>query len=87
VDIGGDIGVLVVYVNSALLGGEIEISLRGSTGPMTHAVVRERRLPQGSRFAAVFPGLRSGEYTLHPFGSKPARDVTVTASKVNETQW
>jgi hypothetical protein len=74
-DIGGDTGALVIHTGSGMLGREIEVS-----GPVaTHSVVRERLIPGGVRYAAVFPGLPAGSYRLSVHGH---RDALPTASVV-----
>lgn len=84
IDIGGPVGALVVYTAEAALGLEIEVTPADGAGPPTHTSVRERRLPQGSRFAAVFPALPAGTYRLPAVGPAPSRDVTVRPARVTE---
>jgi len=84
IDIGGRVGALVVYTDAAVAGLEIEVTPTDGAGPPTHTAVRERRLPRGTRFAAVFPALPAGSYRLPPIGSAPGRDVTVGPGRVTE---
>ena len=64
VDIGGDIGALVVHTTSDLDEVEIHLCPVGS-GARTHTVVRARHLPNGGVvYAGVFPSLPAGDYTL-----------------------
>ena len=86
-DVGGDTGALVVYTPASLTGQEIEIARRGETAPFVHTEVRERRLPGGSMYAGVFPGVPAGEYTLVPTASLPALDVCVDGAQVREITW
>ena len=86
-EVGGDIGALVVYTPDALAGLEIEILRRGDDHPFVHTEVRERRLPEGSIFAAVFPTVPAGDYTLIPVAALPALDVSVEGGRVAELIW
>jgi hypothetical protein len=64
VDIGGDIGALVLRVPPELDGHEIDLRPDNSSQPNTHSLVRERRFPLGSSYAAVYPSLLAGSYTV-----------------------
>ncbi len=79
-DIGGDVGALVVRAPRSLLGSEIEVSrsdasitkaeARGAPPGRIHAIVRDQSTPSGPVPAAVFPDLVAGEYVLWgPSGS------------------
>jgi hypothetical protein len=83
-DIGGDVGALVVHAPSALSGVEIEIARLGESQAFVHTEVRERRLPQGSVYAGVFPAVAAGEYTLLGVNGSSAREVTISAGRVTE---
>src|SRR5882672_11107192 len=65
-EVGGDVGALVVYTPDALAGAEIELARRGDDHQFVHTEVRERQLPDGVIFAGVFPAVPSGDYTLLP---------------------
>lgn len=86
-EVGGDLGALVVYTPDALAGLEIEISRRGDDHPFVHTEVRERRLPEGTIYAGVFPSVPSGEYTLLPVAALPALDVRIEGGRVAELNW
>jgi Trk K+ transport system NAD-binding subunit len=84
VDIGDDVGALVLYTTAAEHGSEIDIE-RADTGHRSHVAVRERRLAAGTAFAAVYPALAAGDYLLHlPTGARP---VTISGGTVNEVHW
>jgi hypothetical protein len=84
VDIGGDVGALVLYTTAEQHGSEIDIE-RADSGGRSHVAVRERRLATGTAFAAVYPSLAAGDYRLHlPCGVRP---VTITGGTVNEVHW
>ncbi|WP_127783233.1 phospholipase [Rhodococcus sp. X156] len=64
-DIGGDIGALVVHLPDRFAGTEIDISHAGSTRAVGHTGVHVRAAPDGTRgLTAVYPELVSGSYQL-----------------------
>ena len=91
-DIGGDVGALVVTMPSSMVGTEIEIALRGEVrhqhghgqggghghghGHRPHVAVVERPVAAGSQPSLVFPELVEGSYELF---DKGAHDVLLTA--------
>jgi hypothetical protein len=80
-DIGGDIGALLLYTTGAQDGSEIDIE-RVDSGQRSHVAVRERKLTTGTAYAAVYPALAAGDYLLHlPGGARP---VTITGGAINE---
>lgn len=92
-DIGGEIGALILHADAAQLGREIEISPvprgdaareDGAEAPVrTHSMVRERRTDPPS-YDAVYPDLREGEYTVWHDGETPAGTVTVVGGRISE---
>lgn len=85
-DIGDDTGALIVYTSPALCGREIEVSPKENAARRTHTEALERRFNGSTFFAAVFPSLTAGEYSLW-------RDVltddavTITGGSVAEVDW
>ena len=87
-ELGGDIGVLVLHTPAALAGQEIEISTSGPAGShRTHSLVRERHTASGISFAAVYPGVPAGEYTIWQDPGTPAGTVTITGGQVSRFNW
>lgn len=86
-EVGGDVGALVVYTPDALAGREIELARRGEHRQFVHTEVRERRLPEGTIYAGVFPGVPAGEYTLLGIATLPALDVCIEGAHVAELTW
>jgi hypothetical protein len=86
-EVGGDIGALVVYTPDELAGLEIELARRGDNRQFVHTEVRERRLPDGTIYAAVFPAVPAGDYTLLSAAALPALDVSVEGGRVAELTW
>jgi hypothetical protein len=83
-DIGDDVGALVVHAAGALDGVEIELARRGEKQAFVHTEVRERRLPEGSVYAGVFPAVMTGDYTLLGRDGAPDHDVTISSGRVTE---
>lgn len=70
-DLGGAVGAAALRAPAEWDGREVELA--GPGGARTHSIVRERRVPGGPVFAAVYPGLAAGRYRVLPDG--PAFDV------------
>ncbi len=83
-DIGGDVGALVVHVDSPLLGHEVEARPVAAARRPTHADVLERQTPHGPLYAVVISGLLAGRYTVWLDGSHPWGEVEVSAGQVAE---
>lgn len=92
-DIGDDVGALVVFGSAGLSGQEIEIRPRSREGPATprrakHVSVLPRGSIHGTRFVAVFGGLPAGDYELSLLPAGPVRlTVRVIGGEVTEADW
>ena len=86
-DVGGEIGALVIYARSDLAGQEIEICPLGSQGPRTHTEVHPRQVLGGQVHAGVFPELAAGDYELWPPGAATGLPVRIEGGKVAELDW
>ena len=86
-DIGGDVGALVLYTAPEMCGVEIDIEPVGRPDRRTHVAVRERRVAAGSVFAAFYPSLPAGHYTLLLPSPEGLRPVTVEGGTVTEVAW
>jgi hypothetical protein len=87
-DIGDDTGALILYTPAGLNGREIEISPDGAPdAARTHSRVRERRTGGGVRYAAVYPGVPAGSYTIWRAAGAPAATVTITGGTITSCQW
>jgi hypothetical protein len=82
-DIGDDVGALVLYTSSALHGHEIEVSPLGSDARRTHSAVLERSVNGRVLYAAVYPELKAGEYVVCCEG---APRFTITGGAVAEVR-
>lgn len=74
-DIGGDVGALILYADPDWLGVEIDLTPDGSPrSHHVHTMIRRRRTAQREVIAGVYPELVAGTYTLwHPDGNQLAR--------------
>jgi hypothetical protein len=86
-ELGGELGALVVYTGDALLHEEIEISSAGDDASRSHKDVLERRFNGRAVYAAVFDRIPAGEYTLWHATEPRARSVGVAAGCVAELDW
>lgn len=87
-DIGGDTGALILHAPAELNGVEIEISPNGvREAARTHSRVRERRVGSAVRYAAVYPAVPAGCYTIWRDAATPAATVTVTGGSIASCQW
>jgi hypothetical protein len=81
-DIGGDIGALVLRVPRALLGDEIELHPDDAGVARVHSAVRERKTTAGEVYAAVYPQLTAGEYLI----SGTRQRVSISGGQVTEVE-
>jgi hypothetical protein len=86
-EIGDNLGALIVYTEAALHGTEIEISPAGDDASRTHKDVLERGIANRAAFTAVFDRLPAGTYTLWSGGAARARGVTVIGGAIAELDW
>ena len=86
-DIGGDIGALVLHTPPDLAGTEIDIFRAGEHVPAMHTSVRARQLPGGHVHAAVYPAVPAGDYIVPAVGARAALSVTIRGGCVTEATW
>jgi len=86
-DIGEDIGALIIYTPPELKGWEIEVSPRSAGVPRTHTAVLERQVGDRSVFAALFLALPAGDYRIETTDPTLPNTVTVTGGAVAEIDW
>ncbi|MGP7996783.1 MAG: hypothetical protein ACLPKI_05555 [Streptosporangiaceae bacterium] len=87
-NIGADVGALVLHTPADLDGHEIEISPHGSMDARrTHSQVRERRAGSSAQHAAVYPALTAGDYIIWRDATTPVGIVTITGSHVTSYHW
>jgi len=97
-ELGDAVGVLVLEATVELNGREIEISPVGDAHDhahgvahdhvhRTHSMVRERGTAAGKSYAAVYPGLAVGTYTVWRDRDTPAGTVTIDGGRVTRYRW
>jgi hypothetical protein len=86
-DIGGDVGALIIITPARMAGEEIHISPLDDPAARTHALVRERRLGPASCHAAVYPALAEGDYTIWRHAGSPAGTVRIDGGAAARYRW
>jgi hypothetical protein len=90
-DIGGDVGALVIEMPASLAGVEIEARPVGPDQPghLPHVAVLARPTPDGRQVhSAVFGALVSGPYQLYQRPAGPVRlTVQVAGGAVAHARW
>lgn len=84
-DIGGDVGALVLYADESYLGAEIDLTPAGSPRDhRVHTVIRRRRAPARDLVAGVYPELAAGVYTVWGLEGNALGDITIVGGRVTE---
>ena len=86
-DIGGDLGALIVHADARMVGVEVEISAAGSDGERSHKEVLEREIEGRPAYTAVFDKVRAGSHTLWVHGLARERGVVIVGGSVAELDW
>ncbi|MEO7019530.1 MAG: hypothetical protein ABI234_05210 [Ktedonobacteraceae bacterium] len=86
-DIGGNVGALVIYCRPELRGKQIDVSMRGCEWQRTHTDVLERSANGRTVFAALFLALLAGDYVVWGRNAEPIGECTVTGGQVVEIDW
>jgi hypothetical protein len=87
-DLGADVGALILYTPADLDGAEIEISRDDDPGVRrTHSQVRQRPMAAATAYAAVYPSLTAGQYTIWRDEHSPAATATITGGQVTSCRW
>lgn len=86
-DIGGDVGALVLYTRPEFNGREIEVSPLGRDVQRVHTAIHGRSVGGRTIYAGVYPQLVAGEYRL--WGAPPGavERVTIEPGRVAEVDW
>jgi hypothetical protein len=86
-DIGDDIGAAVVTTSAVLAGREMEIRRLDEPWQGHHVTVLERRVVNGTVWAAVFGSLTQGEWQVRVrnWAASPVVGFTVQGGRVTTT--
>jgi hypothetical protein len=84
-DIGGNVGALVLYAEEACLGLEIDLTPEGAPrSHHMHTMIRRRRAVDREFIAGVYPELDEGTYTVWGIDDRPLGEVTIVGGRVSE---
>jgi hypothetical protein len=86
-DLGGDIGALIIHTEADMHGVEVEISASGQDDARSHKEVLEREINGQPAYTAVFDNVREGSYTLWVDDVARERDVVVSGGAVARLDW
>ena len=86
-ELGAGVGALVLYTPAELDGREIEISPDDPGARRTHSQVRPRHVPAGTRYAAVYPDLAAGQYTIWADEQSPVGQVAISGGRITTWSW
>ena len=86
-ELGPGAGALILHVPAEMNGAEIHVGPAGRAGGRTHSAVRPRNVASGVRYAAVYPGLPPGDYTIWRDDGSPAVNVTIVGGVVASVHW
>jgi len=79
-DIGGDVGALIVYLPQLTATGELDVQPTGEPEGRFHTGVHER----SSAWVAIFPEMAEGPYELLDDHGAVLAEVVVTGGEVRE---
>ncbi|GEM_PF-106841 len=86
-DIGGEIGALILYTDHELKGQEVDISPLAEPDRRTHVEVLQREVNGITLFAAAYHGLPEGEYALWSQDGALLDRVSVSGGSVSKLDW
>src|SRR5436305_1086950 len=87
-DLGGEIGALIVHADADAHDLQIEICRSGEeAGKREHQHILERPINGQTMYAAVFAGLRQGSYTLLTHDAVRERGVIIRGGDVTTLDW
>ena len=86
-DVGGDVGALILYTAEELLGAEIEVSPVDDPARRTHTQVLRRSAGASSVCAGLYLALDAGSYRIWGATDGQADEVTIEGGRVAEVDW
>ena len=86
-EIGDDVGALIVHTEPDLHGTEVEISPSDDDCARSHKEVLERSVGGRPAYTAVFDRLPQGSYTLWTGGIARTRGVAIAGGEISELTW
>jgi hypothetical protein len=86
-DIGEDIGALLLYSDESLLGTEIDITPLGAPrSHHVHTMIRRRRIVGHDVIVGVYPQLTAGYYTIWANHGVSLTEVEIVGGQVSEVR-
>lgn len=86
-DIGEEVGALIIHCRPELRGRQIDLSPRTRLWQRTHTDVLERRIGRNQVFAALFFALPVDEYVIWGGRAEPIGEVAIIGGQVTEINW
>ena len=86
-DIGGDVGALLLYTGPEQRGREVEVSPVGQELLRVHTAIHARRVQGHVVFAGLFPQLVAGDYQIWTDDPTLPDRVTIVGGEVAEVDW
>jgi hypothetical protein len=84
-DIGDDIGALILHADESCLGLEIDLTPVGAPrSHHMHTMIRRRRAVDREFIVGVYPELVAGNYTVWGIDGHPLGDVVIKGGHVSE---
>ncbi len=82
-DIGGDVGALIVYADESCLGKELDLTRAGAPrSHHLHTMIRRRRGVGREFIAGVYPEITEGRYTLWGLDDSMLAEIAITGGEV-----
>jgi hypothetical protein len=86
-DIGGEIGALILHTGPEYLDREIEVSPLDDDARRTHTAIHERTIDGRPAYAGVYAALPSGEYRAWADDPTLPDRFTIVGGEVAELDW
>ena len=86
-DVGGDVGALILYTREELLGAEIEVSPVDEPNQRTHTQVLRRSTATSSVCAGLYMALQAGTYRIWGGEASQPDEITIEGGRVAEVDW
>jgi hypothetical protein len=86
-DIGGEIGVLMLRTGPEYLDREIEVSPIWDDAARVHTAIHRRSVGDVVIYARGYPELRAGEYRVWTVDPRLPDRVTIVGGAVSELDW
>lgn len=86
-DIGDEVGALIIYSRHELCGRQIDVSPKARPWQRVHTDVLERRANGRPVFAALFLALPADDYLIWGNNLQPVGEVVIAGGQVAEIDW